>query len=120
MDLLGQTCSDRGLEALTAEAAELERGRPHWADTRPTAEHNGFPLGVSASGLAPVCTPAPPTTPPNSGDLGALPASGGSSWPTKPHGRMTRDLPESLVLAEGVGFEPTVGRTHNGFRDRSR
>ena len=21
-------------------------------------------------------------------------------------------------LAEGVGFEPTVGRTHNGFRDR--
>src|SRR5947207_2266454 len=23
-----------------------------------------------------------------------------------------------VSLAEGVGFEPTVGRTHNGFRDR--
>ena len=22
------------------------------------------------------------------------------------------------LMAEGVGFEPTVGRTHNGFRDR--
>ncbi len=50
---------------------------------------------------------------------GAAHGAGSSShWNAAPP--LTRALAEKArsERAEGVGFEPTVGRTHNGFRDR--